>query len=128
MKQFTIFFFLAIILTGCGQNDPDKPMLIESDSKVTSSPKIANQTGREAYEKYCAGCHEEGIDGAPKTGDRNAWNGRSQLWEAVLFEHARNGYKNMPAKGGEPTLDKATVTKAAEYMMALTYPELTQGQ
>ena len=83
--------------------------------------------GRQAYEQFCAGCHEEGLDGAPRTGDRAAWEGRSWLWEAVLFEHVRKGYDGMPAKGGAAALDEAAITKAAEYMMTLTYPELPQG-
>jgi cytochrome c5 len=45
----------------------------------------------------------------------------------VLFEHARTGFGEMPAGGGESTLDDAAVTKAAEYMMSLTYPDMPQG-
>ena len=127
MNRFTVSLFLVLMLTGCGQKDPGQPVLVAPDDEVTSSPRNANRVGREAYEEYCADCHEEGLDGAPRTGDRDAWDGRSQLWEAVLFEHARSGYGDMPAKGGDPTLDKAAVTQAAEYMMALTYPELPQG-
>jgi cytochrome c5 len=127
MKRFIVSLFLVLMLTACGQKDPDQPLLLGPDVEVTASPRTANRVGRDAYEEYCAECHEEGLDGAPRTGDRDAWDGRSQLWEAVLFEHARGGYEDMPAKGGEATLDEATVTKAAEYMMTLTYPELPQG-
>ena len=80
-------------------------------------------SGLEAYEQTCAGCHEEGLDGAPQTGDPDAWAGRSMLWEAVLFEHANSGYLDMPAKGGDPSLDDATVARAAEYMLSLTFPD-----
>ena len=121
MKRFIVSIFLLLMLTACGQKDPDLPVLLGPDAEVTASPRTANRVGREAYEEYCAECHEEGLDGAPRTGDRDAWDGRSQLWEAVLFEHARGGYEDMPAKGGEATLDEATVTKAAEYMMTLTF-------
>jgi len=41
----------------------------------------------------------------------------------VLFEHANNGYYQMPAKGGAEALDDATVARAAEYMLTLTYPD-----
>jgi len=44
-----------------------------------------------------------------------------------LFEHARAGYEDMPAKGGDETLDNAIVTKAAEYMMSVTYPDMPPG-
>jgi cytochrome c5 len=57
--------------------------------------------GKDAYDQVCARCHEEGLDGAPRTGDRDAWAGRSWLWEAVLFEHAKQGYMTLTAKGGD---------------------------
>jgi len=84
----------------------------------------ATLTGQAAYELACASCHEEGVDGAPQTGDPEAWAGRSMLWEAVLFKHANEGYLDMPAKGGDPTLDEATVERAAEYMLTLTFPDV----
>ena len=127
MNRYLISLFVVLMLTGCGQKDSGEPALIGPESEVTMSPGSADPTGRQAYAKYCASCHQEGLDGAPKTGDRDAWNDRSWLWETVLFEHARAGYKNMPAKGGDAMLDEATVTKAAEYMLELTYPELPQG-
>lgn len=80
-------------------------------------------TGEQAYEQACAGCHEEGLDGAPRSGDPEAWADRSMLWEAVLFEHANKGYLAMPAKGGDQSLDDATVARAAEYMLTLTFPD-----
>jgi cytochrome c5 len=115
------------MLTGCAKTDTGEPALTQADTEDIGTFESAQVIGQTAYEDLCAGCHEEGLNGAPKTGDRVAWEGRSWLWEAVLFEHARSGYNDMPAKGGDATLDEATVTKAAEYMMALTYPELPRG-
>lgn len=80
-------------------------------------------TGQQAYEQACASCHEEGLDGAPRTGDPEAWADRSMLWEAVLFEHAKKGYLEMPAKGGDETLRGTAVERAAEYMLTLTFPD-----
>jgi len=128
MTRCTLSLFLPVLmLTGCGEKDTAEPALPEPEFEETMAPKSANLTGQQAYEEICAGCHEEGLDGAPRTGDRDAWDGLSQLWEAVLFEHARSGYEDMPAKGGEAALDEVTVTKAAEYMMTLTYPERPPG-
>ena len=127
MKRYIVSLFLMLVLTGCGQKDSDELVLIEPDYEVTKSPESALLVGQQAYEEICAGCHEEGLDGAPRTGNREDWAGRSWLWETVLFEHARSGYKNMPAKGGDATLDEVTVSKAAEYMLTLTYPEMPQG-
>jgi cytochrome c5 len=127
MKRHIVLLFLVLVLTGCGQEDPGELVLTEPDFEVTTSPGSASLIGQQAYEEICAGCHEEGLDGAPRTGVRDDWDGRSWLWEAVLFEHARSGYKNMPAKGGDEALDDLTVTKAAEYMLTLVYPDMPRG-
>lgn len=124
MNRYIASLFLLSMLTGCAENGTGEPALTQAETEDIGMIKSAHAIGQTAYEDLCAGCHEEGLDGAPKTGDSVAWEGRSWLWEAVLFEHARSGYEEMPEKGGDSTLDEATVTKAAEYMMALTYPEL----
>ena len=80
--------------------------------------------GRKAYEAVCAECHETGLKGAPRTGHAEDWENRSDLWEAILFEHANNGFLAMPAKGGEKNLPEYSVDAAAEYMLSLTHPEL----
>jgi cytochrome c5 len=127
MSRYILLFFSVLILFGCGKQDAVEPAPVESVTEgITSSPS-AYQIGQQAYEEFCARCHAEGLDAAPKVGDRAAWNNRSAQWEAVLFEHARNGFGEMPAKGGEAMLDEATVSKAAEYMMSLTYPEMPRG-
>ena len=84
-------------------------------------------TGKDAYDRTCAGCHEEGVNGAPRTGDRDAWTNRSWLWEAVLFEHAKYGYMEMPARGGDVTLSDAEVERAAEYMLSKTFPDVQRS-
>jgi cytochrome c5 len=77
-------------------------------------------TGEEAYRLACARCHDDGANGAPRIGDTEAWQGRSWLWEAVLFEHAKRGFNEMPAKGGYAELDDAVVERAVEYMLERT--------
>ena len=111
---------IAAMLAGCGQDAPPA-------TSVTIQPPpdaTVQVSGKQAYDRACARCHDEGVDGAPKTGDREAWADRSWLWEAVLFEHAKSGYMTMPAKGGEETLDDAIVEMAAEYMLTKTYPDV----
>lgn len=80
--------------------------------------------GRAVYEKTCKICHETGIAGAPQTNKPEDWEGRSALWESVLFEHAEKGYLGMPAKGGDPDASNYDVEAAAEYMLTITHPEL----
>lgn len=97
--------------------------LAQRDVKPTwSEDRLA--LGKETYELACAICHETGDRDAPITGRREEWEDRSDMWEAVLFEHAKSGYLEMPAKGGQPGLTDDAVEAAAEYMLGLTFPEL----
>jgi len=122
-----IFPLLAVValIAACGQTGNDQG---PSTSPVVAPPpanSAAQLTGKQAYDLACAHCHDEGVDGAPRIGDREVWANRSWLWEAVLFEHANSGYMSMPAKGGKELLDDATVEKAAEYMLTRTFPDVT---
>lgn len=85
------------------------------------------ELGRETYKFACASCHDKGKDAAPVIGDRESWSNRSPLWSAVLFEHAKNGYMDMPAGGGHPELTERAVEAAGEYMLSETFPELPRG-
>jgi cytochrome c5 len=121
MLRFSIF--AVLLLAGCSQSGTDAEPPTNSDVPVMIEDGIRS-TGKAAYDQVCAECHDQGLNGAPKTGDRDAWAGRSQLWEAVLFEHAKEGYMEMPAKGGEEGIDDAIIEMAAEYMLSRTYPNM----
>ncbi len=84
------------------------------------------EDGRKAYEANCATCHTSGTNGAPVTTSTEDWKNRSELWDAVLVEHAKSGYLAMPAKGGEPDTSNYDVEVAAEYMLNLAHPDFPQ--
>ncbi|MDH3349981.1 MAG: c-type cytochrome [Gammaproteobacteria bacterium] len=123
MNQRLELLVFAVLLASCGPTAQDSVPQMPPDPASAASNDPVWLSGKKAYDENCAYCHEQGLDGAPRTGDQEAWDGRSWLWEAVLFEHARTGFGEMPAKGGDATLDEAAVTKAAEYMLNLTYPD-----
>lgn len=81
--------------------------------------------GKRTYEKVCSSCHETGVEGAPIVGNKADWSGRSDLWEAVLVEHAEKGFVRMPAKGNAEYATDYDVSAAAEYMLTLTHPEMS---
>ncbi|MBT4518734.1 MAG: hypothetical protein HOC23_01910 [Halieaceae bacterium] len=81
--------------------------------------------GRQVYLQTCSGCHDTGDSGAPLLSEPGQWSQRSDLWEAVLFKHANEGYGLMPAEGGDPQLQEYDVDAAAEYMMSEIFPERT---
>jgi cytochrome c5 len=80
--------------------------------------------GKQTYQLACASCHDTGDQDAPVTGNRDQWEQRSDMWQAVLFNHAKAGYLDMPGKGGQPELTDDAVEAATEYMLGLTFPEL----
>jgi len=80
--------------------------------------------GEQTYQLACASCHDTGDQDAPITGNRDQWEQRSDMWQAVLFNHAKAGYLQMPGKGGQPELTDDAVEAATEYMLGLTFPEL----
>jgi cytochrome c5 len=84
------------------------------------------EDGRIAYEAKCASCHATGKNGAPATSNPEDWKNRSELWDAVLAEHAKSGYLGMPAKGGEPDTSDYDVEVAAEYMLNMAHPDFPQ--
>ena len=85
----------------------------------TSAPK-GNLTGDAVYAQVCKTCHEPGLAGAPKTGDKGAWAARFAQGQAAVVQHAIAGYQGkagvMPAKGGNPDLTNAEVERAVVYM------------
>ena len=90
------------------------------DAKQTATTEDVN--GELAYAEHCAGCHETGLLNAPRAGEPQDWQSRSSLWQAVLMEHAKTGYFDMPARGGKTHLPDDVVDAAAEYMLEQTFP------
>ncbi len=119
MLRMLMLLFLAATGAACQQADRG------GDTMETSAEQArpAYVTPKVAYEQACADCHEEGKDGAPRTGDPDAWAGRSALWEAVLFEHAQKGYFDMPAHGLDGRFTDDEVALAAQYMLEITHPD-----
>ncbi len=115
--RVTIFLAAStLLLGGCATDNA-----ADTNFEVT-----ATGFGEQAYNEYCAGCHETGMLGAPVVGNAQDWASRSDLWDAVLFDHAITGYLEMPAKGGRNDLPDDVVKAAAEYMLEITYPDLPQ--
>ena len=72
--------------------------------------------GGAVYTATCAACHDSGMAGSPKTGDKAAWTTRLAQGYDTLVTHAINGIRAMPAKGGNPDLDDLEVARAVVFM------------
>jgi cytochrome c5 len=115
MRLIATMIAAAFALTACA-NDGGGGV-----AKIIDTDGIID--GAVAYTRHCAACHDDGMLGAPRIDVPEEWQGRSSLWQAVLMEHAKDGYYDMPAKGGQMDLRDDVVNAAAEYMLERTFPD-----
>ena len=78
----------------------------------------AADAGKSTYEATCAACHNTGVAGAPKAGDKAAWAARAKAGKAQLYEVALKGKGAMPPKGGNTALPDDAVKAAVDYLLA----------
>jgi cytochrome c5 len=84
---------------------------------VEASAPQASMTGEKVYQDVCKVCHEAGLVGAPKLGDKAAWAPRIKRGINVLYTNAIKGTdKGMPPKGGNRDLADIDVQRAVVYM------------
>ena len=73
--------------------------------------------GKAIYDQACFACHGTGAAGAPKFGDSGAWSARIGQGMDTLNDHALNGFKAMPPRGGRADLDDDSVKAAVKYIV-----------
>jgi len=83
--------------------------------KDVNAPKVL-QSGQAVYNAVCVACHGSGAAGAPKAGDAGAWSARIAQGYDTLVQHAVQGIRAMPPKGGNGDLDDIEVARAVAYM------------
>ncbi len=76
----------------------------------------AGQTGEQVVKTVCATCHQAGVAGAPKIGDKAAWGPRIKQGQAALVQSALKGKGAMPPKGGNPSLSDDDVARAVAFL------------
>lgn len=94
---------------------------LEPPKAQTQAAAAADLPGDQAYTTACATCHDAGVAGAPKYGDKAAWSARIAQGMPTLYKHALEGFQGkagfMPARGGSSLSDKS-VTGAVDYIVA----------
>lgn len=136
---FVIFFIciaVARLITPGGEHDDAilanvaeriKPIgEVMTDPAALQAKLAANKTERAPYtgeqlvSKVCGACHQGGLLGAPKIGDKAAWASRKASAGGLdgLVAVAIKGKGQMPARGGDPELSDAEIKAAIEYMLS----------
>ncbi len=80
-----------------------------------SGPKGV-MTGEQVFDATCKTCHETGLAGAPKIGDKAAWGKIIAQGANTTFGHAIDGLRGMPARGGNSDLTDDEVKRAVVFM------------
>src|SRR5215470_17470345 len=88
----TLVALLSQLVTGVsprdGESQTDVLSRIQPVGQVTLAEANAqggNQTGEQVYQSVCKTCHEAGLVGAPKFGDKAAWAPRIKSGVDALF-------------------------------------------
>ncbi|MGL4410158.1 MAG: c-type cytochrome [Zoogloea sp.] len=124
--QLLLIPLLAGLLAACGKSEHPTPAVAPAPAPVAAAPAPAAPVdaakGAEVFKNTCAMCHQTGVAGAPKLGDKPDWAPRIALGPDLLYKHAIEGFSGdkgaMPAKGGNPSLSDADVKAAVDYIVA----------
>ncbi len=73
--------------------------------------------GERTYRRTCVFCHADGASGAPRKGDAAAWAPRIEKGRKVLYRHALDGFRAMPARGADRSLTDSEVRAAVDYLI-----------
>ena len=119
-----LIVLLSQLVTGVrspGRQDAETGVLnrIKPVGEVTVADATAPQasmTGEKVYQDVCKTCHEAGLVGAPKLGDKAAWAPRIKRGINALYASAINGKDQMPPKGGNRNLADIEVQRGVVYM------------
>ena len=82
-----------------------------------ASAQERERGGKEIVETVCAVCHRTGVNGAPKIGDRKAWEKLASQGLTGLTGVALKGVRKMPPHGGNPDLTDTEIERAITYMV-----------
>jgi cytochrome c5 len=77
----------------------------------------AAATGENTYKQVCAVCHQNGIAGAPKVGDKAKWAPLIKEGQVQLTAHGYVGVRGMPAKGGKADLSVTDFAASLVFMV-----------
>lgn len=73
--------------------------------------------GKEVYKTACAVCHKSGLNAAPKFGNKAFWTKRLAKGKETVYANSINGIRNMPPRGGIPSLTDEEVIAAVDFIV-----------
>jgi cytochrome c5 len=123
-----VFFMSALFADLSGSLDekatilrlqPEGRVTVEAGGQVLEDkPAAPVDIGQQHYEQVCHICHESGLAGAPKFGDKSDWAPRIADGMDVMLKRAIQGYKAMPPKGTCTSCSDEDIKKTVQYMVS----------
>ena len=122
---------LVGLLAACGKSEAPKteaPAAAPAAAAPAAAPAPVAAVaadggqGEALFKKTCAMCHQTGVAGAPKPGDKADWGPRIAQGKDTLYKHAIEGFNGskgaMPPKGGNPALNDDEIKQIVDFMVA----------
>ncbi len=104
--------------------EPGTVAAAETTQLAAAEPAAAaasgGKSGEEVYNGGCLACHSTGAAGAPKLGDKAAWEPRMTQGLDGLVNSAIKGKNAMPPKGGNPSWSDQEIRNAVTFMLDKT--------
>lgn len=104
-------------------NAPAAPPPAQPAAATPAPAKVADAGaaaggGQKTYDAVCAMCHNAGVAGAPKAGDKAEWSKRLAQGKDTLYASAIKGKGAMPPKGGNPSIPDVDIRAAVDHLLA----------
>ena len=122
LVPITLIALITQLVTGRAHESGDDAAVLARIAPVgtvqiaaATGPK-GMMTGEQVFDATCKTCHETGLAGAPKVGDKAAWGKVIAQGAATTFGHAIDGLRGMPARGGNSDLTDDEVKRAVVFM------------
>ena len=100
-RAATLLCALAVVVAGCGvQDDGEHP-------------------GQAVYMRHCFACHQSGVAGAPRLGDKEEWAPRLAKGRDTLVDNVIRGMTpGMPPRGACASCTDEALRLAVDFMVA----------
>jgi cytochrome c5 len=94
--------------------NPTAAVRVEASAGAKQMP--GTLTGQQVVQAQCYKCHQEGLHGAPRIGDRGAWVLRLKQGVDYAVRSAIRGHGGMPPRGDRADLTDVEIRNAILYM------------
>ncbi|HBT33852.1 MAG TPA: cytochrome c5 family protein [Pusillimonas sp.] len=90
----------------------------ETQQQAATAPAEIDPAGEKLYNTVCLACHAAGVAGAPKLGDKAAWEPLAAQGIDTLVSVVMSGKGAMPPKGGAVQASEADIRAAVQFMVS----------